>query len=94
MKGHRYRVTLEHLADPKGNAVDTAPLTFEVTNHDNLFAIVDAVKGKGLFDETEAAAFAVGLKLFREVMLHHRGHEVFQELEPHFGAFMKAFKKI
>lgn len=94
MKGHLYRLTLEHLEDAKGNPVETAPLQFEVRNHDNLFAIVEKVKAKGLFGESEAEAFAIGLKLFREVMLHNRGSEVFKDLDPHLSEFMKKFKNI
>lgn len=94
MKGHLYRLTLEHLEDAKGNPVETAPLQFDVKNHDDLNAIVAKVKAKGLFDANESAAFAIGLKLFREVMLQHRGSEVFKDLDPHFSEFMKAFKKL
>ena len=94
MKGHLYRITLEHIADPKGNPVEKAPLQFEVKNHDDLFAIVERVKAKGVFDENEATSCAIGLKLFREVMLHNRDSEVFKILEPHFSDFMKAFKQL
>jgi len=94
MKGHLYRITLEHLEDAKGNQVAKPPLVFEAKNHDDLYAIVDKVKGKGLFEPDDAEAFAIGLKLFREVMLKYRGSEVFRELDPHFSDFMKAFKKI
>lgn len=94
MKGHLYRLTLEHLEDAKGNPVAKTPIQFDVRNHDDLYAIVEKVKAKGLFDEAEATAFAIGLKLFRETMLHHRGSEVFRELDPHMSEFMKAFKKL
>jgi len=94
MKGHLYRLTLEHLEDAKGNPVTKEPLQVEVRNHDDLYAIVDKVRAKGLFDANEATAFALGLKLFREVMLHNRGSEVFRELDPHVSEFMKAFKKL
>lgn len=94
MKGHLYRLTLEHLEDPKGNPVSKPPLQFEVKNHDDLYAIVEKVKAKGLFDADESTAFAIGLKLFREVMLQHRDIEVLKELDPHFSEFMKAFKKL
>jgi len=94
MKGHLYRITLEHLEDPKGNPVDVTPLTFEVKNHDDLFSIIEKVQAKGLFEDTESTAFAIGLKLFREVVLNHRDDEAFQELNPHFSSFMKAFKKM
>lgn len=94
MKGHLYRVTLEHLEDNKGNPVEKTPLQFAVKNHDDLYAIVEKVKAKGLFDENEATALAIGLKLFREVMLNNRGNEVFKELDPYFSEFMKAFKNM
>jgi hypothetical protein len=93
MKSHLYRITLEHLEDPKGNPVSTSPLQFDVRNHDDLPSIVERVRAKGLFDEAESAAFAIGLKLFREVMLHHRGSELFKDLDPHMSEFIKAFKK-
>lgn len=93
MKGHRYRLTLDYLEDAKGQPEVRPPLQFEVKNHDDLYAIVERVKAKGLFaDDDEATAFAIGLKLFREVMLHNRKLDLFQELDPHFSSFMKAFK--
>lgn len=94
MKGHRYRLTLEYLADPKGNPEDRPPLQVEVANHDDLYAIVERIKAKGLFDADEATSFAIGLKLFREVMLRNRGHELFQELDPHMSTFIKTLKQL
>lgn len=94
MKGHLYRLTLEHLEDAKGNPRATPPLQVLVRNHDDLPAIVEKVQAKGLFAADEAAAFAIGLKLFREVMLQHRGSEVFRELDPHMSAFLKALKQL
>ena len=92
-KGHRYRVTVEYLKDIKGEAVDKEPLTFETTNHDEIFQIVERIRNKGLFDETEAAAFAVGLKLFSEVMLNNKDNTLFTPLRPAFGEFMQGLKK-
>jgi hypothetical protein len=94
MKGHLYRLTLEHLEDAKGNAQDRPPLALQVRNHDDLYSIVEKIQAKGLFAPEDAAAFAIGLKLFREVMLQHRGSEVFKELDPHMSAFMKALKQL
>jgi hypothetical protein len=94
MKGHRYRLNLEYLADAKGNPESRPPLQVTFSNHDDLYEIVDRIKAKGLFEPDEAASFAIGLKMFREVMLHHRGSEVFRELEPHMGAFMKSLKQL
>jgi len=93
MKGHLYRITVEHLEDNKGNPVQKEPLSFEVKNHDDLHAIVARVQQKGLFDADESVALAIGLKLFREVMLHHRGHELFEKLDPHMSEFIKDFKQ-
>lgn len=92
-KGHLYRITVEHLKDIKGEAVDSEPLTFETTNHDEIFKIVERIRNKGLFDETEAAAFAVGLKLFSEVMLNNKENELFRPLRSAFGEFMQGLKK-
>jgi len=92
MKGHLYRITVEHLEDPKGNPVEVAPLSFQVKNHDDLNLIVQKVKEKGLFDEEDSTSLAIGLKLFREVMLKHRDSDVFAVLNPHFSEFMKDFK--
>lgn len=93
MKGHLYRVSVEHLENANGESVGQAPLVFEVRNHDELFAIVERVKTKGLFEGDEAIAFAIGLKLFSEVMLKHKDEALFQPLQPCFGEFMKGLKK-
>lgn len=93
MKSHLYRITVEHLEDPKGNAVSADPLIFEARNHDDLFSIVDKMREKSEFDKNETEALAIGLKLFSEVMLNNRDHELFKELNPHFVQFIKALKK-
>jgi hypothetical protein len=68
-------------------------LKFEVGNHDDIFAIVDKIKQRQDFDEDQAAAFAVGLKLFSEVMLKQRKNPLFDEFRPHFMQFMKQLKQ-
>lgn len=92
MKQHRYRVTVEHLADAQGKASTQAPLRFEVGNHDDIVAIVDRLRGRGDFDPQAAAAFGVGLKLFSEVMLENKDNPLFTAFRPHFGQFMKTLK--
>jgi hypothetical protein len=92
MKGHLYRITVEHLEDNKGNPVARAPMVFETKNHDDLFDIVERIRAKDLFDPEVSRSFTIGLKLFREVMLHNRGNTVFTELDPHMSEFMKALK--
>jgi uncharacterized protein YfkK (UPF0435 family) len=93
MKGHLYRISIEHLEDAKSNAVNADPLVFEARNHDDLFDIVRKIQGRNQFSQDEAAAFAIGLKLFSEVMLHNKDHALFREFLPQFGEFMKNLKK-
>ena len=94
MKQHRYRVTLDHLADAKGEpSTYDAPLRFEVGNHDDVFAIVERMRTRNDLAPDAATALAVGLKLFSEVMLEHRGHPLFAEFAPHFRDFMKTLKQ-
>lgn len=69
------------------------PLQFEVGNHDDIFSIVERMQQRAEFDPQTMTAFAVGLKLFSEVMLEHRGNPLFEELAPHFTQFMKELKK-
>lgn len=92
MKEHRYRITLEHLAGKKPDDNLHAPLQFECGNHDDVFAIIARLQEAALFDQEESAAFALGLKLFSEVMLHHRDHVLFEPLKESFGTFMKSLK--
>lgn len=92
MKQHRYRVTLEHLADADG-ASHRPPLRFEVENHDEIIAIVARLRSRGDFSQDAAAALGVGLKLFSEVMLHEKSNPLFASFRPHFVQFMKQLKQ-
>lgn len=94
MKQHQYRVTVEHIALPDGSPPPaTQPLSFETGNHDDILAIVARMRQRGDLPEADATAFAVGLKLFSEVMLQHRGLPLFADFAPHFKAFMQALKR-
>ena len=93
MKQHRFRITVEHLADADGHpSTHTAPLQFEAGNHDDILALVERTRERGDFDAQTAAAFTVGLKLFSEVMLENRKSPLFADFVPHFGEFMKKLK--
>lgn len=94
MKSHLYRVTIEHLEDSKGNATESIPLIFETRHHEDIFKIVETMKGKVDFDEADAMAFAVGLKLFSGVLLKNKDDALFEQFKPHFADFMKALKKV
>lgn len=94
MKQHRYRVSVEHLALPDGSPPAVAPpLSFEVGNHDDIFAIVARMRQRGDLPEADATALALGLKLFSEVMLQHRELPLFSDFAPHFKAFMQTLKR-
>lgn len=94
MKQHRYRITVEHLALPDGSPpAEAHPLRFEARNHDELGAIVARVQQRGDLSPEDATAFAIGLKLFSEVMLENRKLPLFAEFQPHFKAFMQTLKQ-
>lgn len=68
-------------------------LKLSFTNHDNIFEIIERIRKRGfLADEQEAAEFAIGLKLFTEVLIRNRNHELLQELSADIGKFMKRLK--
>ncbi len=69
------------------------PLIFETRNHEDIFKITEMMKGKLNLNEADTAAFAVGLKLFSEVMLKNKDNELFSRFKPHFTNFMKELKR-
>ena len=79
-------------ADVIARFYGTDAITFTATNHDELTEIVRRMQDAGLFPPDEAAAFAIGLKLFGETMLLHRDSALFTEMRPHFMDFMKKLK--
>lgn len=93
MKKHRYRITVEHLADAGGTPSSAVPLQFEIANHDEILSIIERIRAQGMLNPAAAAAFGLGLKLFGETLLNQRDTPPFDELAPHFGQFMTALKK-
>lgn len=94
MKQHKYHVTVQHLEDAQGNpSIYDENIEFDVGNHDDIFKIVERLKGAEFFDEETTKAFAIGLKLFLEVMMTHRDHILFKDLEPAIRQFMKNLKQ-
>lgn len=94
MKQHRYRVTVQHLATAAGEpSTYAAPLQFEAGNHDDLFQIAQRLRQRSDLLGINTDAFAIGLKLFGEVMLENKDHPLFAAFRPHFGAFMQQLKK-
>lgn len=91
-KENRYHLRLDQIG-AKTDTFAPASLEFDFSNHDDVLHIVQLMQTKPLFtDAEEAAQFAVGLKLFSEVMLKHRADPLFEELAQAFGPFMKKLK--
>lgn len=85
MKAHRYRITVQSLAQDAG-------LSFDVEQHDDLPRIVERVRSSGAFDADAAAALAVGTKLLTGVMLRHRRDPLFAGLQPAMRTFIGNLK--
>ncbi len=70
-------------------------MSFTFSNHDDLFEIFERLKTKNIFeDEQTAHEFALGLKLFTEVMIAQKDHPLFEELRPSVVQFMKKLKSM
>jgi hypothetical protein len=91
MSAHNFRITLEYTGGKK-EADPPAPLSFEVGNHDDIFEIIARVRGAGRFEHDEAAALALGMKLFSEVMLAHRDDPLFAPIAAAYREYIMAFK--
>ncbi|QIA63461.1 DUF3861 family protein [Vibrio astriarenae] len=74
------------------NTTDGQTLTFEMQDRENLFAIVDALKGKSTLDENDATRLGVALRLLGPVMMKDRKHPLFADFFPHFKDFMTNLK--
>lgn len=86
----RYAISVETLDERPDEAVRT--LMFEVKNHDDILAIVDRLKLGRVVPAEEAEEFAVGLKLFSEVVIRHRDEPLFSEIFGDIGKFIKRLK--
>lgn len=90
---HQYLITVSDQTPRPEGAGSPPDLSFGFENHDDLFAIVERVRGKALFaSEDETKTFCVGLKLLGEVLMQHRQDELFKDFAASFGTFMKALK--
>ncbi|RAJ05457.1 uncharacterized protein DUF3861 [Chitinophaga skermanii] len=92
-KAHQYKLTLEYVQNNKGEAMSLPPVEVAFDNHDDIFSIIERQQAANLFgDPKQSTEFAIGLKLFSEVMLKHRDNPLFEDLRPAFGEFMKKLK--
>lgn len=93
-KSNKYNLELKEVSLKDGSK-GTKTLSFDFENHDDLFQIFEAVRSKKIFsDEETANEFALGLKLFTEVMLKNKQHALFEDLRPAIGEFMKKLKSL
>jgi hypothetical protein len=58
MSAHTYRITLEYTGGKAAGPQAPAPLSFNASNHDNLFEIIANVQRSGMFDQDTAASLA------------------------------------
>jgi len=90
---NKYKLKLELLATAKVDDTIYPPIELEFDNHDNIFTITERMKQRNIFHtENQAVEFAIGLKMFSEVMLKNRENELFAEFRPAFSEFMKKLK--
>ena len=90
---HVYRITLEQVSSKNDETPMQTPLKFEFGNHDDIFSIIEKMKQRDLFNQAnESTEFALGLKLFSEVILKNKSHPLFEEIYPALGSFMKKLK--
>ncbi len=91
-RNNSYQLDLKEIKQKDGSE-GTKNLSFEFDNHDDLFNIFEVIKSKKIFEEDNTAQeFALGLKLFTEVMLKNKQHPLFEELRPAILEFMKKLK--
>ncbi|MBU3846458.1 MAG: DUF3861 domain-containing protein [Candidatus Acinetobacter avistercoris] len=94
MKQHEYKISVEHIADAKGNpSTYTEALEFTAYNHDDLFKVLAHLQKTELVDEESTKALAIGLKLFGEVLLLNKDVTIFKEFLPQFIQFIQTLKK-
>lgn len=91
-RNNSYQLDLKEIKLKDGSE-GTKTLSFEFDNHDDLFNIFEVIKSKKIFeDDNTSTEFALGLKLFTEVMLKNKQHPLFEELRPAIVEFMKKLK--
>ena len=94
-KTNKYHLTLKLQQYANGDTAPEKQFEFGFDNHDEVFSIIERIQEKDPFNDVEQAAqFALGLKLFSEVMLKNRQHQLFEELGAIFPVFMKKLKSL
>ncbi|MDN3595172.1 DUF3861 domain-containing protein [Zunongwangia endophytica] len=93
-RSNKYNLKLAQIQTAKEADYQAKTLEIDFENHDEIFQIIDRIKEKKHFkNENQSIEFAIGLKLFTEVMLKNRKNELFSELAPEIKKFMTKLKK-
>ena len=94
-KTNRYNLILTQISLANGEQGNHLPLDITFENHDEIFGIIERIQQKDPFNNSaQAAEFALGLKLFSEVMIKNRDNPLFAELLPAFKPFMEKLKAL
>lgn len=92
---YRYKITIETLPhEPTEKPDDHQECVFEAKNHDDVLAIIAAVRTKEIADEDSSAALALGLKLLSEVVLARRTETLFADIWPPLQEFTRRLKAV
>lgn len=91
-RNNTYQIDLKEIKLKDGTE-GSQTLNFEFDNHDDLFKIFDMIRSKNIFDSEQTSnEFALGLKLFTEVIIKNKENPLFDELRPAIMDFMKKLK--
>ena len=90
MSTHQYRVSVEKIEATANRHL----MTFAVSNHDDIEKVLQHLQRKLPISAAEQQAFAVGLKLFAEVVLQHRHEAPFQQWFGDMGQLMRSIKQL
>jgi hypothetical protein len=89
---YTYQVTLTPIGTPKEDLAPRPPLSFAVSNHDDIIGIVERARAASGLAPDAATAMAVGLKLLGEVALQERDNPLFAPLHTGLRDFILGLK--
>ena len=87
---YAYNVIVEQ--QPAGNDGDSS-LQFEFESHDDVFVILERLRGQKYLDENTRTALIVGINSLGYAILANRDSQTMAGLLPQFKALMKELKK-
>ena len=91
-KTNIYKVQFQEVQLKDSSTPENA-FAFEFENHDNIFEIISKIQQSNILGGKELEMqLILGIKLFGDVMLRHKGNPLFESLQPAFIEFMKGLK--